>query len=92
MPIPQEPIAQDRGTQRLANKIFSPEDEEEIPPPNSEVWCEELVDTSRFLDLDSVRRTIDDFNLEDERYDWRRDTKRGKASRKNFTDFLKMSL
>jgi len=93
IPIPQEPIAQDcHRDSRLANKIFSPADEEEIPPANSEVWCEELIDTSKFLDFDNVRRSIDDFKLEDERYDWRSNTKRGKASRKNFTNFLKMSM
>lgn len=93
---PPPPVATPAGSPewtmpkgRLANEIFSnPDEEEDLPPPNSEIWCDSLG----ALDLDSVRRTIADLELDDEKYDWRRETKKGKSSRKNFSDFLKISM
>jgi len=70
-------------------KTFTQPDEEEEKKPNSQVW----EDEGYVLNVEkSVEIIISSLELDDEVYDWRRETKKGKRSRKNFTDFLVESL
>ena len=73
------------------NEIFTKTLEEEEKEPQSETWYAP-EDGFSALDLDDVRRTISDLGLDEEEYDWRPQTSKGRKSRREFTNFLKISL
>ena len=80
------------------NEIFTRTlEEEEEKEPQSEPWYAPVATPGRgqedgFLDMDDVRRTISDLGLDEDQYDWRQQTTNGRKSRREFTEFLKMSL
>lgn len=78
-----------RTEARTVNEIFTRTLEEEEKEPQSEPW---YAPEDGFLNLDDVRRTISDLGLDEEEYDWRHQTANGRKSRREFTNFLKISL
>ena len=90
---------QGRGQEaRTVNEIFTRTLEEEEKEPQSEPWYAPdmsprgAAGAATSLNLDDVRRTISDLGLDEEEYDWRHQTANGRKSRREFTNFLKISL
>ena len=71
---------------RLANKVFDPDEEEEDIVPNSKSW--DVEDDKNVDPLGSVTRFIGELDLDNPEYDWRDRTKKGRTSRKRFTQYL----
>ena len=76
---------------RLVNADFNPVEDEEPPKPNSEIWKPKDSDAPP-PPVGSVSRFLKDTDIENEKYDWRLNTKKGKLSHKNFTLYLKDAL
>lgn len=73
---------------KIINHIFDA-DEEEERDPQSEVW---MTDVDHLDIMKPMRITIEDLQLDDNVYDWRHSTKKGRQSHKNFTHFLRETL
>lgn len=71
---------------RLANKIFDPEMEEEDIVPNSKTW--EPPGHHVMPQLSSTSKFIRELSLDDPEDDWRVRTSKGRRSHRNFTHFL----
>lgn len=84
---PSKPVIP-RSSADLYNNSL--ESEEEKPKPRSVVWESEDGGYSKSPEGNppSVESFIQKNELEDEKYDWRLKTSKGKRSHKNFTDFL----
>jgi hypothetical protein len=61
-------------------------DEEDEPPPNSEVWDVENLQADPRLDKFSTMELLDP------KFDFRRDTRRGKKSFANFSIYLQENI
>lgn len=73
----------------LANNLYYDESDEEDDKPQSQVWETEKENIDILQPVENIIETLE---LEDKKYDWRYKTKKGKQSRKNFTELLKVSL
>jgi len=71
----------------LINSMYDDDSEEE--KPESEVWetKKESIDIYK-----PVSNIINELELENNKFDWRYKTKKGKKSRKNFSNLLKDSI
>lgn len=78
-----------RNKEINVKKFIQPHEEEEEEKANSKVWEDEgyVFDVYK-----SVEMIISSLELDNDVYDWRREKKKGKRSRKNFTDFLVESI
>ena len=81
----------DSPPKRLINADFNPVVDEEPPPPNSEVWKPEDPEAQP-VGIGSLRKFLNATDIENEKYDWRRETKKGIKSHKNFTLYLKDAI
>lgn len=73
---------------KLVNNMFDGDSEEE-KEPQSEVWVTDVEE----LDVRKpIRMTVEDLHLDDNVYDWRHSTGKGRKSHKNFTNFLRETL
>jgi hypothetical protein len=73
----------------LANDLYESSDDEEESKPQSEVWETEKENIDISQPIENIVETLD---LEDKKYDWRYKTRKGRKSRNNFTELLKISL
>lgn len=85
---PKQQPKEEPKKSRYINKQFEPDSEEE-KEPQSEVWN---TDFEQLDLLDPMVITIENLKLNDDVYDWRRSTSKGRKSHKNFTYFLKENL
>jgi hypothetical protein len=73
----------------LVNDLYEDDTDEEEEKPQSQVWETQKEDIDISKPVDNI---IQSLKLEEKKYDWRYKTPKGRQSRKNFTELLKVSI